>query len=105
MGYTNPFASSTGLNFLITTLYSYDADDLLSTKAVDGFKQFQENVPLVSYNTMQMRKSAESGSLDAFVMEYQSYYNDPALKNEYVFTPFGTRHDNPMYAVGELSSV
>ncbi len=104
MGYTNPFASSTGLNFLITTLYSYDADDLLSSKAIDGFKQFQENVPLVSYNTMQMRKSAESGSLDAFVMEYQSYYNDPALKNEYVFTPFGARHDNPMYSVGDISA-
>lgn len=104
MGYTNPFISSTGLNFLVTTLYSYDADDLLSSKAVDGFKQFQENVPLVSYNTMQMRKSAESGSLDAFVMEYQSYYNDPTLKNDYVFTPFGARHDNPMYAVGTLSA-
>lgn len=65
MGYTNPFISSTGLNFLVTTLYSYDTDDLLSNKAIDGFKQFQENVPLVSYNTMQMRKSAESGSLDA----------------------------------------
>ncbi len=103
MGYTNPFASSTGLNFLVTTLYSYDADDLLSAKAISGFKQFQENVPLVSYNTMQMRKSAESGSLDAFVMEYQSYYNDPTLKNTYVFTPFGARHDNPMYAVGDLS--
>ncbi len=104
MGYTNPFISSTGLNFLITTLYSYDADDLLSSKAIEGFKQFQQNVPLVSYNTMQMRKSAESGSLDAFVMEYQSYYNDPTLKNDYVFTPFGARHDNPMYSVGNLSS-
>ena len=104
MGYTNPFISSTGLNFLVTTLYSYDTDDLLSNKAIDGFKQFQENVPLVSYNTMQMRKSAESGSLDAFVMEYQSYYNDPTLKNEYVFTPFGARHDNPIYAVGKLTA-
>lgn len=104
MGYTNPFISSTGLNFLVTTLYSYDADDLLSSKAIEGFRQFQENVPLVSYNTMQMRKSAESGSLDAFVMEYQSYYNDPTLKNDYVFTPFGARHDNPMYAVGDLSA-
>ena len=103
MGYTNPFVSSTGLNFLVTTLYSYDSEDLLSSKAIDGFKQFQENVPLVSYNTMQMRKSAESGSLDAFVMEYQSYFNDPTLKNDYVFTPFGARHDNPMYAVGDLS--
>ena len=103
MGYTNPFVSSTGLNFLVSTLYSYDADDLLSSKAVEGFQKFQENVPLVSYNTMQMRKSAESGSLDSFVMEYQSVMNDPILKNDYVFTPFGARHDNPMYSVGDIS--
>lgn len=104
MGYTNPFASSTGMNFLVSTLYSYDADDLLSSKAIEGFQKFQENVPLVSYNTLQMRKSAESGSLDAFVLEYQSYVNDAALKNTYVFTPFGARHDNPMYAIGDLSA-
>ena len=104
MGYTNPFASSTGLNFLISTLYSYDPDDLLSSKAVEGFQQFQKNVPLVSYNTLQMRTSAESGSLDGFVMEYQSYYNDPTLKNDYVFTPFGARHDNPMYSLGKISA-
>ncbi len=104
MGYTNPFVSSTGFNFLISTLYSYDPDDLLSEKAVEGFKSFQKNVPLVSFNTLQMRKSVDSGSLDAFVMEYQSYVNDPSMKNDYVFTPFGARHDNPMYAVGDLSS-
>lgn len=104
MGYTNPFVSSTGMNFLVSTLYSYDADNLLSSKAVDGFKKFQENVPLVSFNTLQMRKSAESGSLDSFVMEYQLYYNDPSLKSDYVFTPLGVRHDNPLYAVGSLSA-
>ncbi len=103
MGYTNPFVSSTGLNFLINTLYTYDPDDMLSQAAADGFKTFQENVPLVSYNTLQMRNAAESGSLDAMIMEYQLYVNDPTLKNNYVFTPFGVRHDNPLYAVGELS--
>lgn len=104
MGYTNPFVSSTGLNFLVSTLYSYDTENLLSDKAVDGFKKFQENVPLVSFNTLQMRTSAESGSLDALVMEYQLYVNDSTLKNDYVFTPFGARHDSPMYAVGKLSA-
>ncbi len=103
MGYTNPFVSSTGLNFLVNTLYTYDSDDILSETAANGFKTFQKNVPLVSYNTLQMRNAAESGSLDAMVMEYQSYVNDPTLKNNYVFTPFGARHDNPLYAVGELS--
>lgn len=104
MGYTNPFVSSTGLNFLVSTLYTYDPDDLLSAKAVEGFKLFQENVPLVSYNTLQMRKSAESGSLDALVMESQLYNNDASLNVNYVFTPFGVRHDNPVYALGKLSA-
>ena len=104
MGYTNPFVSTTGLNFLVSTLYSYDSDDLLSETAINGFKSFQENVPLVSYNTLQMRTSAESGSLDGMVMEYQLVYNEPTLKNNYVFTPYGARHDNPMYSVGNISS-
>ena len=103
MGYTNPFVSSTGLNFLINTLYTYDSDDLLSETAVKGFKTFQENVPLVSYNTLQMRNAAEKGSLDAMVMEYQLYVNDASLKTNYVFTPFGVRHDSPLYALGILS--
>ncbi len=103
MGYTNPFVSSTGLNFLINTLYTYDADNLLSQTAVNGFKTFQENVPLVSFNTLQMRNAAESGSLEAMVMEYQLYVNDAALQGNYQFTPFGVRHDNPLYALGTLS--
>lgn len=103
MGYTNPFVSSTGLNFLINTLYTYDPTNILSEKAANGFRTFQENVPFVSYNTLQMRKAADKGSLDAMVMEYQQYENDPTLKGSYVFTPFGIRHDNPLYSVGELS--
>ncbi len=103
MGYTNPFISSTGLNFLVNTLYTYDPDDILSSTAAEGFKKFQENVPLVSYNTLQMRKAADSGSLEAMVMEYQQYYNDATLKSSYVFTPFGVRHDSPLYGLGELS--
>ena len=104
MGYTNPFVSSTGLNCLVSTLCTYDYDDPLSDKAVEGFKTFQENVPFVAYNTLQMRKSAESGSLDAMVMEYQLYVNDPTLSSKYIFTPFGVRHDNPMYALDNLAS-
>lgn len=103
MGYTNPFASSTGFNFLISTLYAYDAENPLSDTAVKGFQTFQQNVPLVSYITMQMREAAESGSLDAFILEYQSYVNDPTLKTDYKFTPFGVRHDNPMYQIGTLN--
>lgn len=103
MGYTNPFASSTGLNFLISTLYTFDDKDPLSDKAVQGFETFQTNIPFVAFTTLQMRESAKSGVLDGFIMEYQTYVNDPDLKSNYVFTPFGVRHDSPVYAIGNLS--
>ncbi len=104
MGYTNPFASSTGLNFLISTLSTFDINNPLSDKAAQGFEKFQTNIPFVAYTTIQMRDAAESGSLDGFIMEYQTYINSPDLKSAYVFTPFGARHDSPMYEIGDLST-
>lgn len=104
MGYTNPLASSSGLNFLVQTLYTYDTKDILSDKAIEGFNSFQNNVPFVSFTTMQMRTAAESGSLDGFIMEYQSYVNDVDLKRDYKFTPYGVRHDSPVYAIGSLTA-
>ena len=103
MGYTNPLASSTGLNFLLNTLYSYDASNLFSDTAIEGFHSFQNNVPFVAFTTIQMRDAAESGSLDGFLLEYQSYINDKDLQLDYVFTPFGVRHDEPVYSMGNLS--
>ena len=96
MGYTNPFTSSTGLNFLVSTLLRYDASNPLSDKATEGFRQFQSNIPFVALTTVQMRDAAERGALDGFVTEWQLYNNDPTLSNNYVFTPFGYRHDNPL---------
>ncbi|MFZ3130509.1 MAG: VWA domain-containing protein [Desulfosporosinus sp.] len=104
MGYTNPFASSTGLNFLISALYTFDSSNLLSEKAIKGFETFQTNIPFVAYTTLQMRDSAKSGVLDGFILEYQTYLNTPDIKSGYEFTPFGVRHDSPMYAIGDLSA-
>jgi len=104
MGYTNPFASSTGLNFLISALYTFDEKDLLGEQSIKGFEKFQTNIPYVAYTTLQMRESAKSGVLEGFVMEYQTYVNSPDLKADYIFSPFGVRHDSPMYAIGDLSS-
>jgi Ca-activated chloride channel family protein len=103
MGYTNPFASSTGLNFLLTTLYTLDSGNPLSNDAVSQLRKFQDHIPYVAFNTMQMRESARSGSLDGFVLEYQTYTNSPDIKRDYVFTPFGVRHDQPVYEVGDLT--
>ena len=104
MGYTNPFASATGLNFLVSTLATFDSSNPLSEKAIDGFNEFQNNIPLIAYTTLQLRNSAESGILDGFIMEYQTYINSPEIKTDYIFTPFGYRHDSPLYSVGNLSN-
>jgi len=104
MGYTNPLTSATGLNFLVSTLSAYGGEDVMGNAATEGFTAFQENVPYVAYTTLQMRDSAKSGSLNGMVMEYQLYINDEDLKSDYSFTPFGVPHDNPLYAVGSLSS-
>lgn len=105
MGYTNPFASSTGANYLMSTLYSFDTANPLSDAATAEFSKFQNNIPYVAYTTLQMKESAKSGMLDGFVFEYQQFMNSPDLKNDYVFTPFGVRHDSPVYELGNLTPI
>lgn len=102
MGYANPLSSSTGLNFLVSTLQAIDRSNPLSDKAMAGFESFQDNIPVVAYTTLQMRESAKSGILDGFILEYQTYLNTPDIRS-YEFIPFGFRHDSPIYAIGELS--
>lgn len=96
VGYTNPFTSATGMNFLITLLDSSDSGNILSDNAIKGFQAFQENVPFVAMTTGQMRNAAERGSFDAFVLEYQVFVNDSKLNSNYRFIPFGYAHKNPL---------
>ena len=105
MGYTNPFASSTGLNFLVTVLSTFAEGDeaaMLSPAVEDTFRKFQQNVPFIALTTVEMRESVlqEGGSLDAFVMGYQSYISTRQLQTGFEFIPFGVAHDQPLYAVG-----
>ena len=104
MGYTYPYTSSTGLNFLVSSLYSFDNADPLSVQATSEFQKFQSNVPFVCYTTQQMRSAMSSGSLNACIMELQTYQNDSTLQSKYKFFPFGARHDNPLYEVGNIGS-
>ncbi len=99
MGYTNPFTSAAGLNFLVTLLDSYDSGNILSDKAVSGFTSFQTNVPFVSMTTGQMRNAAERGTFEAFVSEYQTYLSDRSLSRNYEFVPYGYEHNNPLVSV------
>ena len=104
VGYTNPYASSTGLNFLVTVLMTFaDGSEatMLSGDVSSAFEAFQASVPFVAMTTLQMRDSVrQDGSLDAFVMEYQTFIKTAELQSGYRFIPFGIRHDNPLYAVG-----
>lgn len=104
MGYSNPYTSATGLNFLLAALASSGSDNVVDAAAVENFQKFQANVPLVSFTTQQMVQSADKGVVDGLVMEYQSYQIDPTLQRNYEFIPFGVRHDNPLYSVGNIST-
>ena len=99
MGYTNPFTSAAGMNFLVTLLDSYDSGNILSGKATEGFTTFQANIPFVSMTTGQMRSAAERGTFDAFVSEYQTYLSDGSLSANTEFVPYGYPHNNPLVAV------
>jgi Ca-activated chloride channel homolog len=108
IGYTNPFASSTGMNFLVTVLQTFAGGEesaMLSPAVASAFENFQKSVPFVALTTMQMRDSVEKdGSLEAFVLEYQTFVQTPSLRSGYDFIPFGFRHDNPLYAVGSVTT-
>lgn len=104
MGYSNPYTSATGLNFLLSALANSGSDNIVDATAVESFQKFQANVPLVSFTTQQMVQSADKGVVDGLVMEFQSYQNDPTLQRNYEFIPFGVRHDNPLYSVGNISA-
>jgi Ca-activated chloride channel family protein len=104
MGYTNPYQSSTGLNFLLTILNSFaegDESQMLSPDVASAFEAFQVGVPFVAQNTIQMRDAAQgSGVLDALVMEHQSWVNVTGM-GSYEFVPFGVPHNSPLYATPE----
>ena len=103
MGYTYPYTSATGLNFLVNALQHFDSGNILSDTAVSKFQQLQKGIPFVCYTTDQMVNAMQSGTLQAGVVEYQAYTNSAVLKGGYDFVPFGYKHSNPLYSVGDLS--
>ena len=77
---------------------------MLSPEVVSAFEAFQNGVPFVALTTIQMRESVRNdGSLDAFVMEYQTFAQRPGAADRAMCScPSAMRHDNPLYAVGNL---
>lgn len=104
MGYTNPFTSATGFNFLVTLLDSYATGGILSSQAVEGFVAFQKNVPFVAMTTTQLRSAADKGTFGGFVLEYQAFVNDATLNRNYRFIPFGYEHENPLAVIATATA-
>ncbi|MCL2162997.1 MAG: VWA domain-containing protein [Oscillospiraceae bacterium] len=105
MGYTNPLSSSEGLNFLLTLLHTFDAENPLSEPAVTQLTKFQDKIPFTPYNIRQLSDSTAAGVLDGFASDYLTYFNSPASTSGYVFIPFGVRHDQPVYEIGDLPAI
>jgi len=105
LGYTTPLYSSEGLNFVMAMLYAFDADHPLGESSVSQLRQFQDRIPYVATEVAQLKGSTLSGTLDGFVSDYQAFTNSPELQQSYVFVPFGVRHDQPVYEIGELSEI
>lgn len=103
MGYTDPFKSSCSFNFLGCALEVLDSSNPLSDSAIKGFTKFQKNIKTNVETTMTLRNLMTNNTLEAIVIESQSWNNIPELK-DYVFIPYGIRHDEPIYAIGNLSS-
>jgi Ca-activated chloride channel family protein len=94
--YTNPYTSATGLNALTAMLAAFDTNDPLSSTASNALLDYQKTAPPVAYTTGVLRESARKGVVNAMVMEEQAYVNTSERK-DYVYTPFGIRHDHPVY--------
>ncbi len=103
IGYLNPTNNPTGLNFVVSMLSYFDASNPMSMEATTDFANFQNAVTSVFYSTSQMKSAVEAGAIDAFVMEHQAFEMDESFETRFVFTPFGVRHDNPLYAVGNVT--
>jgi Ca-activated chloride channel family protein len=105
IGVPNPLTSATGANWLYGFLMTEAPEDPLGPKGSELFRAFQENIPYIAHTTTQMSHSLEAGLLDGAVYEAQQYYTSPTLRNNYVFTPFGLPHWNPLVMFCEEGSL
>ena len=104
IGYTNPLSNEDGLNYLLTILSTFDNESPLSEKATDKLKIYQDKIPYVPYEITQLHESLQNGTIDGFVSNYQTYYTNSSLRNNYEFVPFGEVQTSPVYTIGDLSS-
>ena len=105
IGYTNPLSNEDGLNYLLTMLSTFDEKTPFSEASVDKLKIYQDKIPYVPYEITQLQDSLQNGTIDGFVSNYQTYYSNPSLRNNYEFVPFGVIQSSPVYTIGDLTNI
>ena len=105
LGYANPLTSEDGFNFLLTVLYEFDSVNPASDGSVKQLRKFQDKIPFIAYDDSQLITALTGGTLDAIVIDYQTYSNSPGLKSSCEFAPIGMRQDTPVYEIGDLPAI
>ena len=90
---------------MLTVLSTFDEKSPLSENAIDKLKIYQDKIPYVPYEITQLHESLQNGTIDGFVSNYQTYYSNSSLRNNYEFVPFGEVQTSPVYTIGNLSSI
>ncbi len=102
IGYTNPLSNEDGLNYLLTLLSIFDNRNPLSDVAIDKLKAYQDNIPYVPYDIVQLEDSLLNGTIDGFASNYQTYYSSANLRSSCDFIPYGVVQSSPAYVIGNL---
>ena len=105
VGYINPLSNEDGLNYLLTLLSTFDKSNPLSQSAIEKVKAYQDKIPYVPYELAQLQESLQNGTIDGFASNYQTYYSNASLRNNYEFIPFGAVQSSPVYTIGDLSAI
>lgn len=103
LGHTDPNVSSTGLNIYLQELRALDPSNPFSDNAISALQQYESLIPAASPTTAEMAKVAQKGILNAVIMEAQAFSSYPELSS-WVFSPCGSRHDSPLYSLGNIST-
>ncbi|ACK70262.1 von Willebrand factor type A [Gloeothece citriformis PCC 7424] len=110
IGYTNPFASSTGLNLLYTLFWTAAGHDqggkpltvaeLQSPQVRSVFEAFQKQVLITALVTPDLKEIflREPDKLPAFAVDYLSYATLKQLPEfqQTTYIPFGVPHNSPL---------
>ena len=105
LGYTTPLSNEDGFNFILTLLQEFDSGNPLSDSAIESLRKFQDKIPLIAYDNDQLKAALTGGTLDAIVLNYQTYMKSSNVSDTHDFIPVGARQDNPFYEIGDLTDV